>query len=178
MSPVKQTKITPRTLAIVATSGMIAALGLLAFVLLSVPKLSESGRIEIKLGSDKFDAGNNERRAASIAADGPLLFSDVAGGQRDIILQHLGDDPNAGWYAFEARRPGQGRECFLRWNTERREFDDQCGGSPVAADGAGLVQFPIEITEKGNVIIDLNADRRQVGTTSTSIQITGSLPQD
>jgi hypothetical protein len=178
MSPVKQTKITPRTLAIVAVSSMIAALGLLAFVLISVPKLSESGQIEVKLGADRFDAGNNERRAESIAADGPLLFSDVAGGQRDIILQHLGEDPNTGWYAFEARRPGQGRECFLRWNAARQEFDDECGGSAVPADGAGLVQFPIEITSKGNVIIDLNAERRRAGTTSTSIPISGSLPAE
>ncbi|MCX7619874.1 MAG: hypothetical protein N2037_03390 [Acidimicrobiales bacterium] len=176
MSPVKPTTISPRTLALVAVSGVIAAVGLLIIVLISVPRLSESGQIEVKLGSDKFDAGNKQARAESIASGGPLLFSDVAGGQRDIILQHLGDDPDIGWFAFEARRPGQNRECFLRWSADRQEFEDPCDGGAVPADGAGLVQFPVEISNKGHVIIDLNPERRRVGTTSTTIEVTGSVP--
>lgn len=185
--PVAQTKASPRSIALVAFSVLVVLLAGALF-LFALPSLNESGKVEVKLGADTFDAGNKDLRAASIAADGPILFSDVASGQRDIYLQHTGDSPDRGWLAFDARKAGQGRDCTLRWQSGERVFTDPCDGTVVPADGTGLVQYPVTVTEAGNVVIDLNAERRRAATTTappggtdaptttSSILVTGSRP--
>jgi hypothetical protein len=175
--PVAETKANPRTLALVAISFVVMLLVGGALFLVALPSLNETGRVEVRLGDDTFDAGNKDLRADSILRDGPILFSDVASGQRDIYLQHTGDSPDVGWSAFDARRTGQGRECTLQWQPPSGPFRDPCDGSTVPADGAGLVQYPVSVTEEGNVVVDLNADRRRAATsTSSSIEVTGSRP--
>jgi hypothetical protein len=157
MSPVRESKArNPRSL-VLAVGGV--ALGLLLVALLfivAIPSLTESGTVKVKLGTDTFGAGSAEDRAESIAANGPVIYPDVSGGTRDIYLQHLGDDPNQGWYAFETRRPGQGRDCPLNWNSDEVHFVDACDGTVVPADGTGLLSYPVVVNEDGNLVIDLN----------------------
>lgn len=182
MSPVRKTN--PRTVLFAVGTFVIGALFVVGLFVFSVGKASESGKFEVNLGSDTFDAGNNQLRADSIASDGPFLFSDVAGGQRDIFLQHEGNDPNKGWLAFDARRPGEGRNCQLVWEKAERRFRDSCDGTFVAANGEGLPHYAVEVTDKGNVVIRLNPDRRPTTTTAppstgeqqttTTIRVTGS----
>jgi hypothetical protein len=133
------------------------ALVLLLFVV-AIPSLTESGTVEVKLGSETYDAGQADSRASNIASGGPLLFSDVSGGKRDIYLQHIGDDPATGWFAFDARRPGQSRSCTLEWQPGSADFRDPCDGTIVAADGTGLTDYPVTITDGGKVIVNLNPD--------------------
>ena len=157
MSPVE--KRTPRsttTAILVAAAGVVAALGLMLFMINLASRGGDS--VDIRLGQDRFPAGPAESRAASIAKDGPLLWADLAGGERDIILQHLGDDPLTGWHAFSAAAPGKPRDCFLVWQADRQEFED-CDGDVVAADGEGLRTYPVEI-EGGKLFIDINAEFR------------------
>lgn len=145
---------------VLAVVGIVVgvALVLLLFVV-AIPSLTESGKVQVKLGSDTYDAGPASARAANIAKGGPLLFSDVSSGNRDIWLQHIGDDDAQGWSAFDARRPGQGRNCTLVWRTDSGDFRDPCDGTIVPADGTGLLSYPVTVTEKGRVIVDLNPDR-------------------
>ncbi|MEZ5144789.1 MAG: hypothetical protein R2726_20085 [Acidimicrobiales bacterium] len=164
--PVAQTKASPRSIALVAFSVVLVVVLAGALFVFALPSLNESGKVEVKLGADTFDAGNKDLRAASIGTDGPILFSDVASGQRDIYLQHTGDAPDQGWLAFDARKAGQPRDCTLRWQAGDRVFADPCDGSIVPADGAGLVQYPVTVTDGGNVVIDLNAERRRAATTT------------
>lgn len=140
------------------------ALVLLLFVV-AIPSLTESGKVQVKLGSDTYDAGSASARARNIADGGPLLFSDVSSGKRDIWLQHTGDDDATGWSAFDARRPGQGRSCTLEWRSGSQDFRDPCDGTIVPADGDGLLSYPVTITDKGKVVIDLNPDRDATSTT-------------
>lgn len=142
-----------------AISAVIVAGGLLLFVLVSLPRITSSGTVEVKLGTDTFDAGYATVQSEAIATGGPILYSDVAGGQRDLFLQHTGEDPYEGWIAFDARRPGTNRECTLQWDGTRSVFTDPCGGAEVPADGAGLSHFVVEVTgEPGSerVVIDIN----------------------
>jgi hypothetical protein len=160
MSPVKQSKArSPRSL-VLAVAGVVVGLALLLVVfVVAVPSLTESGTVEVNLGDDVFNARGAESRAETIAESGPILFPDVSGrNDRDIYLQHLGDDPEQGWYAFDARRPGQGRECTLDWDGSAQEFRDPCDGTVVPADGAGLLSYPVEVSEDGDVVVDLNPD--------------------
>lgn len=139
------------------------ALGIVAVVVafvMIVPRITEDGTVQVRLGDDRFAAGSAERRSASIDSDGPILFSDVAGGQRDIFLQHIGDDPEQGWLAFDARLPDQSRDCSLVWRAEDELFVDSCDdANTVPADGEGLVQYPVEVDD-GDLFVDLNASRR------------------
>src|SRR5690606_24395042 len=96
-----------------------------------------------------FDAGGTERIAAEIADRGPILYSDVAGGTRDLYLNHLSDDVTEGWVAFAAQQPGAARDCFLEWQADEEQFVDPCDGSTFPPDGEGLPQFPVYVEDDG-----------------------------
>ena len=174
MSPVREAKTrTPRSI-ILAVAGV--ALGLILVLVLfivAIPSLTESGKVQVKLGSDTYDAGSSSSLAKSIASAGPLLLPDVSGGRRDVFLQHLGDDPDTGWYAFDARRAGQPRDCSLGWSADDQHFVDPCDQSMVPADGTGLVSYPVTVTD-GRVIVDFRSDA--TSTTSTVPTSSPSAP--
>lgn len=188
MSPVKEsTARNPRSLAL-ALGGILLGLVVLVVVfVVALPGLTEEGTVEVKLGTDTFTVGQARPKAESIAADGPFLFSDVANGQRDIYVQHVGDDPLTGWSAFDARLPGAPRDCSLRWEQGASQFVDPCSGQTVPADGAGLTHYPVEVTADEAVVVDFNAERRVTTTTTTtppepttssSIVVTGTLERN
>jgi hypothetical protein len=162
MSPVQSARST-RSLVLAALGLTVGIVAVLTLFVVAIPSLTEDGRVQVNLGDERFAAGKAEARAATIDEGGPILFPDVAGGQRDIYLQHLGDDPDAGWLAFDARRPGQGQDCTLVWRStdDGGEFEDPCDGTTVPADGEGLVAYPVELDEDGNLTVDLNAAARE-----------------
>lgn len=145
-----------RNAAIIAGLALVVALtvGIAAIVV-----AQNSGEIEVRLGDDTFRSLDAEAMAAEIAENGPILFPDVAGGSRDIFLQHLGVDADTGWYAFEARVLGADRSCNVAWIASDASFDDPClSGTTYPADGTGLDQIPVYV-EEGDVIVDLNRVR-------------------
>ena len=147
MSPVAPRKErNPRTVALGLMGVVVGIVLLLVVFVYAIPSLTESGDVKVKLGTDTFDAGLSDKRAETIRRGGPLLFSDVASGQNDIYLQHLGDDDATGWLAFDARRPGTTRDCTLKWDGDAGQFTDPCDGTVVAADGTGLKQYQVVVT--------------------------------
>lgn len=151
-------KRTPRSIILGVAGIAVGVILVLVLFVVAIPSLTESGRVEVRLGSDTYDAGAASARARNIADDGPLLFSDVSSGNRDIWLQHLGDDESTGWSAFDARRPGTGRECTLEWRSGSRDFRDPCDGTIITADGAGLLSYEVTVTDKGKVVVDLTPE--------------------
>jgi len=144
---------------VLAVAGIVIGIGLvLGLFVFAIPSLTESGTVQVQLGDDRFEAGSAARLSRAIAADGPLLFSDVSSGQRDIYLQHAGPSETEGWLAFDARRPAQPRNCSLQWQRDAGEFRDPCDATVVAADGTGLLTYPVTVTDEGTVIVDLNPD--------------------
>jgi hypothetical protein len=136
----------------VAVAGILTAIVLLVVVV----ALARGGRVEVRLGDEEFRAGDAESQAESIERQGPLLLPDVSGGTRDIVLQHVGDDPRDGWLAFDARPPGASRDCFARWEAGAGQFVDTCDGTVYPADGEGLTRYDVRV-EDGEVIVDLRA---------------------
>ena len=128
------------------------------------------GDVEVQLGDTDFDAGQIWRISEEINDRGPILYSDVAGRSRDIILQHLGANPETGWLAFAARPLGQPRDCFFQWNPDSGRFDliagaDDTECAEVTMDAEGnlstgdsILSYPITIDEKNNVRVDINYD--------------------
>jgi hypothetical protein len=183
MSPVKERKArNPRSLALALGGVLIGIVVLVVVFVVALPNLTEQGKIEVKLGTDTFAVGQARPKAESIATDGPFLFSDVANGQRDIYVQHLGDDPLTGWSAFDARRPGTTRDCTLQWDRSASRFVDPCtADTTIPANGEGLPSYPVEVNGDETVIVDLNAATRRTTTTpapepttTSSILVTGT----
>ena len=166
--PVQESRKRTSRSVVLAVAGIAVGIALvLGLFVVAIPSLTESGTVEVKLGSDTYDAGAASARADNIAEGGPLLFSDVSSGNRDIYLQHIGDDVSTGWFAFDARRAGQARNCTLTWQPAESNFRDPCDGTIVPADGAGLLSYPVTVTDKGKVIVDLRGDTGDTSTTST-----------
>jgi hypothetical protein len=81
----------------------------------------------------------------------------VAGGDRDVYLQHLGTDEDRGWVAFDTRPPGASRDCAVRWVPEDEAFEDPCTGDRYPPNGEGLRQYPVTIDD-GRVGVDLRRE--------------------
>jgi hypothetical protein len=146
----------PRTL-VFALGSVALGIGLLVLVVW----LAGSGDVQFKLGDDTFAAGQAEARAETIARDrAPILFSSLSR-SRPIYLQHLGDDPAAGWYAIDARSPSDpsGCEAGLTWDSAAQQFVDACAPDTVfPPDGEGLLQYGVTVDANGDIQVDLNQD--------------------
>ena len=144
-------------------------LGIVAMVFLvtRTADLAQSGDVQINIGDEVFAPGNIDRLSADIEAQStPRLFSDPSGGDRDIWLQHIGDQPESGWYAFAVRPADAPRDCFVQWQVEDQEFTYNCDDRTFPADGTGLFQYPVSIAANGEITIDLNAADRESTTTT------------
>ena len=157
-----------RSAVLVGLTGIVIAVVLGGGVLFLA---SQGGDVEIKLGDADFDAGQIGRISEEIDDRRPILYSDVAGRSRDLILQHLGDDPEVGWVAFEARPIGEPRDCFFQWDDNAQQFDlVTIAGDVECADvtmdergnlstGGTIDMYPVSIDDDRNVRVDLNFDR-------------------
>jgi hypothetical protein len=171
MSPVAQSRGHAGKALVVAGVGVVAALGI-AF---GVAQLASQGKVDVRLGSDTFAQQDAEDAADKIADDGPILYADAAGGDRDIVLQHRGDDSADGWVALAARPPGVSRECTIQSRDRDGPFrlldadgevSDACDGREFPPSGEGLPSYPVTVDADGKLDIDLNAEDRATSTTA------------
>ena len=110
-------------------------------------------------GRQRRAAGQGDRRATA-----PILYGDVSdsgsGDQRDIFLQHLGDDPDEGWYAFRAQPPGTERDCTWQLAARRGAVP---GHAATRTSPPGRRRGPRAPTpsrsEDGKLDIDLNLEQ-------------------
>lgn len=163
-----------RAIAMVAASLLLILGGIIAFVTF----LSARGDVQVRLGDDRFNAGDARDIADDVADRGPILFSDVAGGRRDIVVNHLSADPLEGWVAFDARLPGDDRSCQVNWQPDRGAFAYSCDPAlSFPPDGEGLASYPVVVVD-GRIIVDINAATRESTTTvvapTSSVVISGS----
>lgn len=175
--PVGRTTTTSEVRAIAMV--VIALLVLLGGVAAFFTLLSNQGDLQIRLGDDYFDAGDAVDIADEIADNGPVLWSDPAGGTRDVYINHLGEDPESGWVAFDVRLPGDSRDCHINWVAAAEQFIYTCDPQrSFPPDGAGLTPYPVTIVD-GHIIIDINAAQRAststtLGRSDSSVVISGS----
>jgi hypothetical protein len=165
-----------RALAVAGVGVAVVALAVWGVAVLT----SRQSSFDVRLGDQTFQGGNAERLADEIDEDGPIFYADISdsgsGDQRDLILQHLGDDPDEGWYAFRAQPPGEERDCTWLWQPDEEQFRARCDDDLTApADGEGLEAYPVEVVD-GKLDIDLNFDRRPTTTTTTAPE-SGNVPQ-
>ncbi|HEY1117450.1 MAG TPA: hypothetical protein VGE43_07075 [Acidimicrobiales bacterium] len=131
------------------------AVGLLLVLTWVVAQAANRGDVEIRLGDDRFDAGQASAIAKTIdQGDGlPILYSDLIGEGRNLLVQHLGDDPEEGWIAFGAWVP-EDPSCTIDFTDDRDGLED-CDGREQPLDGEGLRAYPTTV-EDGRVYVDIN----------------------
>jgi hypothetical protein len=130
----------------------------LAAVVIALILAGSGGRgdVELRLGDDVFVAGRAEPLAGTVDRHGPILVADASPRlDRDIYVQHLGDDPATGWSAFAARPDGTSRDCTLVWEPVAARFTSPCDGATFPADGAGLRQYAATVDDDRDVVVDL-----------------------
>lgn len=145
----------------VAGVGVAVALGL-AFL---VAQAAHRGDVDIKLGDDRFDAGQVENIAEAIDEDGglPILYQDLVGGGRDLYVQHLETNPRRGWVAFGAVDPDD-PSCAIELDREAKRLVNACDEDVTyPLDGRGLRYYPTRV-EDDRLYVDIN----ERSTTTTS----------
>ena len=163
MSPVDQSRNHVGRAASVALVGIIVLFVALGLTTLA---LKDRNSADLRIGDQTFQAGDAAKKAKLIEESGPILYADVSGRKdRDMILQHLGDDDAKGWYAFLAAPIDQARDCTWIWQPAEEQFRAKCDKTLTApADGKGLPQFKVSVKD-GRIDVNLNAD---ASTTTTA----------
>lgn len=157
--PVSQRDPRPRLL---AAAGLLLGVGGLVYLVIAVAGV---GRFDpetspLRPTDAEFNVGDAEARAAAIERDRtPLLFQDPASSERPIWVNHVGEDPEAGWFAFAATDG----DCVVTWDVEAGEFVG-CDGARYPPDGEGLTQYEVRV-EDGHVVVDLMPDEPTTATT-------------
>ena len=146
---------------LIAGVGVIVALGL-AFV---IAQAASRGDVDIRLGDERFDAGQTERLAKEIDDEDqlPFLYQDLVNRERNIFVNHLGDDPATGWVAFSAFDPDD-PTCAIEIDRDTKILVNACDRAiTYPLGGKGLRFYPTTV-ENGRVLVDLNA----LSTTTTA----------
>ena len=118
--------------------------------------LASRGDVEIRLGDDRFEAGDADAMAEAIDdGDGlPLLFQALTG-DRHLFVQHTDPRPTRGWVAFGAFDPDR-PECLVEIDRERQVLVNECDPSVTyPLEGDGLRYYPVQV-EDGKVFVDIN----------------------
>lgn len=159
--PVGSTKAPPRQIIFLFIATILGFVAMF-FLFTRTSDLAQSGQVQLSIGDEIFAPGNIDRLSEDIAREQtPLLLSDVSGGDRDIFLQHIGDEPATGWFAFAVRPLDAPRDCFVNWERDEQFFSYNCDDRTFPANGEGLFQYPVVISETGEITIDLNAAERE-----------------
>ncbi len=130
---------------------------LIVAVAFLVAQAASRGDVEIKLGDERFDAGEVESIAARIDKDGdlPILYPDLVGRDRNLFVQHLDDDPDKGWVTFSAFDPDD-PTCAIEIDREAKLLVNACDPEVTyPLDGQGLRFYPT-VVDGGRVIVDIN----------------------
>ncbi|MCB1031002.1 MAG: hypothetical protein KDA95_06655 [Acidimicrobiales bacterium] len=169
MSPVDQSRNHVGRAASVTLVAIVVLGGAMFLAAKLISPKTGLGEGKVQLGDATFQGGSAERLSKEIAKGGPIFYGDVSGNkERDIILQHIGNDTDSGWYAFRAAPANKDRDCTWTWQPDEEIFRARCDESLTApADGKGLQRYPVKVVD-GRLDVDLNAEARTATTTTTT----------
>jgi len=130
---------------------------LILVVTFFVAQAANRGDVKINLGDERFNAGQSERLAREIDDGGglPFLYQDLVGRDRNLFVNHLGDDADAGWVAFGAFDPDD-PSCAVQLDREAKVLVSACDAHVTfPLGGRGLRFYPTTV-EDGRVYVDIN----------------------
>ena len=154
---------TPLARAVVPVAGGIAFFAVVALVLWGVASLvSHNGSSATSnLATNVFQPGPADRYAAIVEEDGPVLFPDLLGtdGDKSIVLDHEGADPNNGWRIYLGHPADRPISCKVTQVQHTDQFTD-CEGRTVAIEELALPPQGVKpfVTADGFLRLDLIPD--------------------
>ena len=156
--PVAQGGPPPLRQVVLVGLGVVMTLGTVLFMITQSGQLLDGdNEIDFDIGDGIYRSGiAAEDLAPAIAEQGPFLLPDLAGGDTDIFLQHIGDEADEGWLAIAARPAVASRDCLVTWVPEDETFVDSCDGTVYPPDGEGLSSYPVTIDGDGKLEVNLN----------------------
>jgi len=145
--------------AVIAVAGVLGAVAI-GFLITRIAGQAADGDLQLNLGADRFEVGDAENLAEKIDDDdvfgGDPLLIPGQGNDRDVYIQHIGDNPLDGWLAFAVRPDDVTRDCFVIFDSEASEFrgNEVCPDLVYPEDGEGLRQYPVEVLN-GQVVVTI-----------------------
>ena len=133
MSPVDQSRNHVGRAAAVALVGvLVLGLAVCAGRRALTPNTGRQARPLTRLGDQTFQGGKHRAPAPRRSTDrGPIFYGDVSGRKdRDIILQHIGDDPETGLVRLPGRPDRQGPRLHLAVAARRGAVPGQVRQGP------------------------------------------------
>jgi hypothetical protein len=133
------------------------AIVLIAVVAVFVAVAVSRDDVELNLGDERFNAGQTDRLSKEIDDGGglPFLYPDLVGRDRNLFVQHLGDEQDEGWVAFGAFDPDD-PSCAVLIDREAKVLVNACDESVTfPLSGKGLRQYPVSV-EDGRIYVDVN----------------------
>jgi len=144
-------------------AGGIAFFGVVALVLWGIASLvSHNGSsATANLATNVFQPGSVVRYAAIVQEDGPVLFPDLLGtdGDKSIVLDHEGTDPNNGWRIYLGHPADRPISCKVTQVQHTDQFTD-CAGRTVAVGELALPPKGVApvVSADGILTLDLTPD--------------------
>ena len=130
----------------------------LGLALWGVAALISDGESSDLLASRRFEPGSTRTYSRIVADQGPIIFPDLLGtdGDKTIVLDHVGDDPNVGWRIYLAHPADRDLDCKVEQVRGTREFTD-CAGRTIAVESLALPPAGISpvVSPDGVLSLDL-----------------------
>lgn len=149
----------PAGRAVLPVVGGIAFLGLLGLVLWGIAAvMSGEGAQTTTFTPDRLKVGSIRAWAVSIEDKGPVLFPGLgtSTGDRTLVLDHEGDNPERGWNLYYAYPADRDATCTIVQVPKTDEFTD-CDGRTITVRDLALPtqgEFPV-IEDRTTLYIDL-----------------------
>ena len=139
----------------------IVAFAVLGLLLWGVAALMAGGdEATTTFTPDRLEVGNVERWADSIREDGPIIFAGLGTttGERTLVLDHTGDDPERGWRLYYAHPADRSAACAVEQVEGSRSFTDCEGRSLDVGELAPPTngEFPV-VEDRTRLVIELGA---------------------
>ena len=128
---------TPFARAVVPVAGGIGLFVIIGLLLWGAAALLSNGSAKSTnlLSNKTFQPGPARHYAEIVAADGPIIFPDLlsSSGDRTIVLDHAGVDPNTGWVIRLGHPLDRPLSCKVTQVRHTRDFVD-CDGRTVPVE--------------------------------------------
>jgi hypothetical protein len=157
--------------AVVPVAAGIAFFALLGLFLWGVAAYISRNSNEVSLAPTTVDIGRTKTYARIIAEDGPLILPDLlrSSGQRTIVLDHTGTDPQQGWHIYMAYPADRSVDCKVELIKGTRQFTD-CEGRTLEIEQLALPEEGVApiISADGDLSLDLLPASAETATTITT----------
>ncbi len=146
--------------AVVPVAAGIAFFAVLGLLLWGVAALVANDDQQTDTFAPRYQQlGSTTSFARIVDEGGPIVFQDLLGDNRNVVLDHTGADPQFGWVLYLAHPADRDPTCAIEQVQGTREFID-CEGRTI--DVGQLAPPPAgvrpEVSDDGLLALDLVAD--------------------